>query len=462
MNPLLAIFWLVFGSGADSAVSEIRSRYATVQDQLKANACLRWDSEPPVVIACPDGGLVRRTDATDSGKITTEWRLDFDSAMFVLVRETLPEKRVRETRVYRTPKGPHSSNRIGPSSTIQNQPQLPGVDSTQAQELLDEGTRLWRQAQISAMDFPFSAVTVRGMVLVEEKSALQTNATPEVGSREVRWRLEPNELEPWQRQILGKRFCLVGKGVCATAEAFVLYSGRTPHFGEAQSDTPPTEEDLIERHTSAMPPALLLELSQPLDGPVALEDFAPIELSSAIPEAFQKLTDRAIQKETREIDRKYRQYLTDNPQEGGQSGTAATWSSAPGYQEQDRTFSNDKLAIHLFGASSGEDCTSAGFFETLKLGFAIVPTPWESLGEQPGSVPKRKKTKKLEPISIDFPCDPNGASCTLGPAFIPWNRRNVHLHATGWSEHQWIWEMDDTFQWIVHQDFSVPFQDCGC
>lgn len=414
MNPLLAFFHLAFCSSSDSAIEEIRRRYATVQDQLKTNVCLRWDSDLPAVIACPDGGVVRRTDPTDSGKLSTEWRMDADSALFVLVRETLPGKRVRETRVYRTPNGAHSLSRTGLASKIQNQPQLPNPDSAQAEEILDQGTRIWKEAGIPAMDFPFSAVTVRGMVLVEEKSALRTSATPEVGPREVRWRLRPKELEPWQRQILGRRFCLIGKGVCATAEAFVLYSGRTPHFVEAQEVPPPTEEELIARHTSAMPPALLVELSQPLDGPVALEDFVPIELSSAIPEPFQKQTDRVIKKEIRAIDGKYGEYLADHPDEGDPKGPAANWSSSPGYQEEEATFSSDKQSVHLFGASSGEDCTSSGFFETLKLGFAMPLASAGLLGEPSGNAAKKGKTRKPEPISIDYPAIPTVATASSG------------------------------------------------
>ncbi|MBK8803015.1 MAG: hypothetical protein IPN71_13365 [Fibrobacteres bacterium] len=461
MNSLFLLLGALLGSDSDSAISEIRTRYAVVQEELKAKSCLRLESGQIVTHCCPGGGVLQRSEKTDSGKISTEWRMDGDSAMFVLVRETLPGKTTRETRVYRTPRGPHFVARIGPVATLQNQPQLPGQDTAEATALLAEGAMLWSQAGVPAMDFPFSAVTVRGMVLVEEKSTLQASSDPEVDPREVKWRLQTRELEPWQQQILGRRFCQIGNGDCATAEAFVIYSGRTPHFGEAQSDPPLSDEELLQRHTSSMPPALLVELSSPLDGPVALEGFAPREISSSVPTPFRDQSNQEFQEEIKTVDQSYRKFLTDNPEEGDQQLVSQqTWSSAPGYKEAEFTFSTDQVAVHLFGAASGEDCTSAGFFETLKLGVA-AKLPQISSPASPEKSKKKQRTKKIGLTPVVFPCDPTG-ECSLGPAFIPWNRRGIHLHATESMERQWIRELDNSFQWIIHQDISVPFHDCGC
>lgn len=371
-------------------------------------------------------------------------------AMFVLVRETLPGKRVRETRVYRTPNGPYSLSRIGPSSSIQSQPQIPVQDSIQAAALLDRGTRLWWNAGMPAMDFPFGSATMHGMVVVGKESSIQTfrtdaqtDAKPEFDSRGVKWRLKPKELEPWQGQFLGKRFCQVGNGVCATAKAFVLYADRTSPFGEAQALPSPAEEH----------PSLFLELSRPLEGPVAMEGFPPALLSSTIPESFQKLTDDEIQAEIHVIDRAYREHQAHHQEKGEDSAQATSWSSSPGYKEQDLTFSNEKLAIRLFKASSGEHQTNRGFRETLTLGYAVKQASSDLQGAPATIDLKSRQIDEEELIKFHPPCECE-SDCKLGPAFIPWNRTNVHLYATGRDAAPWIHGMsDESFESLEYLKF---------
>lgn len=457
LMPILALTLL--GSEVDSSLREIRRLYGEVQDQLSRGRCLVGPTGEAQVRLCPGGGVVTASSKTDSSLLVTEWRMDTDSAMFAMVRETLPGKRIRETRIYRTPAGPHSLTRSGPATAIQGMAQTPIEDTALAKELLASGNLAWKQAGISNLAFPFASMTIRGHVIVEEEASIEAKVDPEVDAVSATWRLKPSQLDPWLRQFLNKRFCKIGTGTCATATGFILLSTRTPHFVELEADPPLPEEKLLERHTSAMPPALVLELSSPLDGPVALENFEPLIPSAALPETFRTRTRNLVKRENRKLDRKWREYLAANIEEGDPPvDSSSSWSSSPGYQVQEATASLGGMSLYLFGAWTGEICTSEGFFESVSLGYATSSRPIKTAGSphHPGS-----SNRRSELVEIPYPeDDPNGL--TLGPIFVPWNRRHLQLFAEGPLNSQWIKELDDSLRWSIIQHLSIPFQDCGC